>query len=355
MNFFRNDSLIGTDSISPYEYKGSGWAPGEYNIEARGVDLQGNDIEGAQIGIVVEAADLVLNLTESNEDCNYKIQGTLPPHQRLVISGLSTATRKDGSPFTGLELVTGKDAKEWRELLIFEDLTPVGLQYTLSNPYGCELQGTFTLHPEANEAPAIESELVLVNGLKLDPNTGEYYYCEPDAANMVIQPVVANTTGTVWYQALNPADQSQVYQTFTNGTVQITSPMLEEQQIILNAITPLGCTANKKLTIDFSGRQGPTVSVAPVTVYGNEPALAVAQAGGGTGTYSYTWSTGTCLDSSRCDSVMLANFANPVTVSVVDGNGCNNLVNVEINSKFIPNINIASNYAIVAKSSIVGG
>jgi hypothetical protein len=109
------------------------------------------------------------------------------------------------------------------------------------------------------------------------------------------------------------------------------------------------------LTIDFSGRQAPVVTVAPVTVYGNEPALAVAQASGGTGTYSYTWSTGTCLDSSRCDSVMLADFANPVTVSLVDGNGCNNLVNVEINSKFIPDINIASNYAIVAKSSIDGG
>ena len=322
MNFFRNDSLIGTDSISPYEYKASGWEPGEYNIEARGVDLQGNDIEGAQIGIIVEAADLVLDLTETNKDCKYRIQGTLAPYQKLVISGLSMARRNDGSQFTGLGLVTGKEAKEWSEILIFEDFSPAGLGYTLTNAYGCSISGTFPLHPESNEPPSIESEPVLVSSLKLDPNTGEYYYCEPDAANLVIQPVVANTTGTVWYQALNPADERDVYQTFTNGTVQITSPMLEEQQLILNAITPLGCTGGHPLMINFSSRQSPVVTVAPVTVYGTEPALAVAQASGGTGTYSYTWSTGTCLDSSRCDSVMLANFANPVTVSVVDGNGC---------------------------------
>ena len=362
MNFFRNDSLIGTDSISPYEYKGSGWEPREYSIEARGVDMQGDEIEGAHIGITVESADLIPDISEASKGCNYYIYGTLAPYQTLTLPALSNATDQDGHPFTGLEIVTGKEATEWRQFLNFTDLSPVELPYTLTNPYGCELQGTFTLHPESSTPPDIERELVLVSGLKLDPNTGEYYYCEPDAANLVIQPVVTNTTGTVWYQALNPSDLSQVYQTFTNGTVQITSPMLEEQQLILNAITPLGCTGGHPLTINFSGRQAPVVTVAPVISHGGLPVIAKANVTEIEPPFQFSWfGIDTCFGQ-NCDSARISNFTTSPKVKLLGGpNNCaSDLTQVKIIPNFekrkdgwLSYIGNSKEYSIICLDSII--
>jgi hypothetical protein len=85
------------------------------------------------------------------------------------------------------------------------------------------------------------------------------------------------------------------------------------------------CTTTSKTLVVAPN---PTVTVAPVTVYGNEPALAVAVASGGTAPYTYSWSTGSCEGYSPCDSVMISNFNSPVTVSVEDGNGCLVVTNV---------------------------
>jgi hypothetical protein len=96
----------------------------------------------------------------------------------------------------------------------------------------------------------------------------------------------------------------------------------------------------------------PTVTVDPVTVYGNEPALVVAVASGGTAPYTYSWSTGNCEGISPCDSVMISNFTNALTVSVVDGNGCGVIDTVSVtHCHTISLANSGPNYSDISPGS----
>ena len=107
-------------------------------------------------------------------------------------------------------------------------------------------------------------------------------------------------------------------------------------------------TASKTLVV----ASNPTVTVAPVMVYGSGPALSVAAASGGTEPYMYSWSTGSCEGISPCDSVMISNFNNPVTVSVLDVNGCGVLDTVSLtHCHSISLSNTGANYSDISPGS----
>lgn len=78
------------------------------------------------------------------------------------------------------------------------------------------------------------------------------------------------------------------------------------------------------------------ISVPTVYVYGDQPALAMAQASGGAEPYSFTWSSYDSCMNATCDSVMISDFTGPVVVTVTDNNTCVVSDTVEGNHKNLP-------------------
>jgi hypothetical protein len=157
-------------------------------------------------------------------------------------------------------------------------------------------------------------------------------------------------------QILDPNDPGIVLAVLDAPLVHLPADLVLLNGIGMRAISPLGCVGEDVIHLVWTEVQNPTVTVLPVTVYGTDPALGVAQASGGLAPYTFNWSTGNCLDTAGCDSVMISDFSNPVTVTALDGHGCNGVGVASTIPPPPPLVSIPENlfrFSILAKDSLI--